>query len=473
MLKVKHVLKPAEKLLILFANEYFKSEAQRRLDPWKRRARQRVAECLRFAQSTISAVITAWNKNNDLTFGESEDLDAWEPDENYEASVRTFIHDCNLRMEPCTSKKVQKHLQDSTGMEVSRRTVRRWLKKLRFRFIKGESRSHYAESTAVAILRAEYLARKQTNTNARGNPRLPEVYLDESYVNQHHTSEKTWLGPNEQRVNQSGRGPRMVIIGAGVILMKNNRLHGEWVRDSLQLWQADRKKDHEDYHGNFDAPTFERWFTKLCVSLSEDYGPCRIHMDRASYHTRCVNPAPTTGWLKADISYWLWENCVYHELKMTKKELLEMVALHRQPKIFAAVKIAEENGGHEILYTPPYHPELQPIELIWGMVKNRIAADPAVSMSQLKIRLIDEFRDVTSTNWTKAYKHAQAFVANYAAAVDTADDAERSTNDCLSDSDLTECDDTDVAVDGAELLDGEGDGGDNDHQEEWREVWTL
>jgi transposase len=31
------------------------------------------------------------------------------------------------------------------------------------------------------------------------------------------------------------------------------------------------------------------------------------------------------------------------------------------------------NQGCDILRTPPYHPELQPIEQVWGMVKSKLA----------------------------------------------------------------------------------------------------
>ena len=29
--------------------------------------------------------------------------------------------------------------------------------------------------------------------------------------------------------------------------------------------------------------------------------------------------------------------------------------------------------GHEVIRTPPYHPELQPIEICWGVLKNEVA----------------------------------------------------------------------------------------------------
>jgi hypothetical protein len=123
--------------------------------------------------------------------------------------------------------------------------------------------------------------------------------------------------------------------------MKNNHLRGEWVEDSPQCWQSDRKNDHEDYHANFDAPTFEKWFTKLCKTLADTYGPSRIHMDRASYHCRCLNPAPTMSWLKDDITQWLWDNVIYNEPTMTKIQLIALANEHRQQKRLAAAEIGD------------------------------------------------------------------------------------------------------------------------------------
>jgi transposase len=43
-------------------------------------------------------------------------------------------------------------------------------------------------------------------------------------------------------------------------------------------------------------------------------------------------------------------------------------------------EIAAENG-HKIIRTPPYHPELQPIETCWGVVKNEIARNGDFTMA--------------------------------------------------------------------------------------------
>ena len=55
---------------------------------------------------------------------------------------------------------------------------------------------------------------------------------------------------------------------------------------------------------------------------------------------------------------------------MLKAELFELIRMHtsNQPKQCVCDEWAKEMG-HEVLRLPPYHCELNPIELIWGIMK--------------------------------------------------------------------------------------------------------
>jgi len=58
-------------------------------------------------------------------------------------------------------------------------------------------------------------------------------------------------------------------------------------------------------------------------------------------------------------------------------------------------KLAAEHGIL-ILRTPPYHPELQPIETCWAVVKNHVADNCDFKMSGLRNNLPEAFNKVTS-----------------------------------------------------------------------------
>ena len=53
-----------------------------------------------------------------------------------------------------------------------------------------------------------------------------------------------------------------------------------------------------------------------------------------------------------------------------------------------------KSQGHEVLRTPPYHPELQPIETCWGIVKNEVARNCDFTMANLVIQLDEAFEKV-------------------------------------------------------------------------------
>ena len=67
----------------------------------------------------------------------------------------------------------------------------------------------------------------------------------------------------------------------------------------------------------------------------------------------------------------------------------ELLAVCRQlcPKPAYALDRLAEAAGHQILRTPQYHPELQPIENCWAVVKNHCAAKCDYTMAGLRVHL--------------------------------------------------------------------------------------
>ncbi|OWZ07710.1 hypothetical protein PHMEG_00019867 [Phytophthora megakarya] len=159
-------------------------------------------------------------------------------------------------------------------------------------------------------------------------------------------------------------------------------------------------------------------------------------MDGASYHKRLTNPTPSESWLKADIRQWLADRgsvlyysqpkCIFnvflyleihYEEKDVISQLLVRVQPHRPTPMYAEQVIATKHD-HLVFFTPPYHPELQPIELMWELMKNHIAADPATNAKDLDKKVKDKFSKVSDENWTKYYRHVQKFEDEYATALD-------------------------------------------------------
>ena len=69
-------------------------------------------------------------------------------------------------------------------------------------------------------------------------------------------------------------------------------------------------------------------------------------------------------------------------------------------------EMAKEQG-HEVVRTPPYHPELQPIEICWGVVKNEVARNCKFTMKELEIQLDLAWKKVTPETCRKIIKQVR------------------------------------------------------------------
>ena len=55
-----------------------------------------------------------------------------------------------------------------------------------------------------------------------------------------------------------------------------------------------------------------------------------------------------------------------------KKALVNIVKAHKPPQQFTSEQLIRK-AGHDVLYLPPYHCQFNPIEPVWGIVKNDVA----------------------------------------------------------------------------------------------------
>ena len=73
---------------------------------------------------------------------------------------------------------------------------------------------------------------------------------------------------------------------------------------------------------------------------------------------------------KNEIRDWLSKNRVGFSSSMLRPELLKLAKAHKKTKKFHIDKYLESKG-HACLRLPPYHPQLNPIELVWAEIKLR------------------------------------------------------------------------------------------------------
>ena len=164
-----------------------------------------------------------------------------------------------------------------------------------------------------------------------------------------------------------------------------------WVCGAKVVFKSTKKTG--DYHGQMNWGLFKKWFTeKLLPNIPKK---SLIIMDNAPYHNTLSEhspPAPQSS--KKKIREWPEQNKIYYRKDCLKPELVEVLKKLIPEPIYAIDELAAAYG-HKVLRTPSYHPELQPIETCWGVVKNHIAKHCNFSIKNLIKQLDNGFRKVT------------------------------------------------------------------------------
>ena len=129
------------------------------------------------------------------------------------------------------------------------------------------------------------------------------------------------------------------------------------------------KKATGDYHDEMTAANFEEWFQdSLLPNLQSN---SLIVMDNAPYHSRKLKPVSTMSSTKQQMQDWLTAKGIVFPECSLKRELLQLIVASSPTPKYAVDEMAKA-AGHEIVRLPPYHWELNPIELAWSQVKRYI-----------------------------------------------------------------------------------------------------
>jgi len=300
--------------------------------------------------------------------------------------VREFIRSENLGGRRVSVDRVCKFMASEHGIDIPKMTMWRALNRWGFNHGEGRRRNSLKEQNRVILARREYLRAKLANRNSDGTLKRPEVYLDETYINKNHSCRFTWyLKEDGPLVNKpSGVGPRLILVHA---ITENG-----WVDGAQLVFEA--KKRTGDYHGQMNWDNFSKWFrTQLMPNITPN---SIIILDNAKYHNVLEDDVfPNKGNKKERMRQWLTRNGYPWTSDMLKPELFELCTRLASAPEYKLDQIAAEHGIL-ILRTPPYHPELQPIETCWAVVKNHMADNCDFTMAGLHKRLPEAFFKVTA-----------------------------------------------------------------------------
>ena len=136
-------------------------------------------------------------------------------------------------------------------------------------------------------------------------------------------------------------------------------------------------------------------------------------MDNASYHNVLIEDAfPKKSHSVKRLREWLSDNEIPWTVDMLKSELFDLCTRFSAKPEYLIDRIARKDG-HSILRTPPYHPELQPIETCWVVVKNHVAQRNDCTMKKVLILLEEGFSKVTEKTCEKLIKKANSKEDDY------------------------------------------------------------
>lgn len=307
-----------------------------------------------------------------------------------------------VRKEVPTLSKLLATLRKDINYDGSREHLRQLLKAIGFKYKKCQSsRKALLEKSNIAFKREQYLQIIMENRNLPEELRKEIIFLDESYIHSSYKLKKCWQSIDTEGVVQDiSKGKRWIIVHAG-----NEK---GFVPGALLIFSGTNKE--EDYHSEMNQHNFIKWVKeKLIPNLSES---SIIVMDNAPYHSVVKNKAPTSSTRVADIKQWLHDNNVPFDTKFTKPLLLNLVKKHKPAPIYEIDELLSE-FGHTVVRLPPYHCDLNPIELIWSLAKRKVASFNVGGATNIKALMEDAFNKISTDDWKRCCEHVKKIEKEY------------------------------------------------------------
>ncbi|CAF4940522.1 unnamed protein product [Pieris macdunnoughi] len=250
-------------------------------------------------------------------------------------------------------------------------------------------RDFLVQRPEIAAWRAKYLRRLKEN-DERGAEKKPVTFIDETWIHSHYTLSKCWQNSSDSsvRINHSP-GQRWIVVHAG---NENGFIQGAEL-----LYKC--KSTTGDYHDEMDASNFTKWIKEKLIPNLPPNGI--IVMDNAPYHSKQANKPPNFSARKNEMQTWLQEHNIKFDDKMTKRELYMLIQRNKPEKVYFIDEIFRAHG-HEVLRLPPYHCDLNPIEYVWNLMKQRVA-DKNIDQSEKDIERLTKaaIQSITPEDWKK------------------------------------------------------------------------
>jgi transposase len=395
-----------EKEMVVCVKRYFDKERELFLQNKPlcgKNSARRTALATNISEVSVWRILAEYHNQSTLSSPAPKGSTPYAVNENVKTICQDIIRSYNIRREHLSLRLLVGVLNDEYHIEVARETLRRCL--YRWHIVFGSVQRHTAlrERDYVVMARREYLLKKRRlNTSGR-----MLVYLDETFINKNASgSDTSWYcsdWKDDSRLDKSfgpyinkpaGKGARFIVLNA---MTKDG-----WLDGAHLVFQANRRTG--DYHGAMNEDNFTHWLTTQLLPNIADKAV--IIMDNAPYHNMFQNDnVPPLTSKKVILHQWLTENNIAFDKDCLRVQLLDLIAKHRPPRIFKLDDMLRHDPRYaarhiEILRTPQDHPELQPIEKCWAVMKQDIAQHCDFTLEGLRKNL--------AAAWAKITPHTMA-----------------------------------------------------------------
>jgi transposase len=290
------------------------------------------------------------------------------------------------------------------------------------------------------------------------------VYVDESYIHAHHASKKGWFQINDRDVIGDGDGKRLIILHAMTdsgLLAVSDSVASNWLSEPALTAELvfeevlEDGQDDSDYHNTITGAKFVAWLRNRLLPTFAELHPGKkmvLVLDNASYHK-----PRDESWVSSSKAQSKHE-LVHQMLDLGVSQLTaisdsrRVIPAHRfsaavsdggpsKDDLLTAVQrwldehpdhnrtVVEQlmsDAGHSLIYTPPFCPEVQPIELLWAQVKRYVAARSTHNRSMTEAREQTEqaFERITKMFCNSVVKHCHDWIDGFLA-TDEAEDLQQ------------------------------------------------
>ncbi|XP_033228885.1 uncharacterized protein LOC117180496 [Belonocnema kinseyi] len=269
---------------------------------------------------------------------------------------------------------------DDNLPNMSRSSLYRVLRELKFVKFKRQAHKIFTEKGGLIFWRRKYheLIRKYRRENRT------IYYLDE-----------TWLNVDDVC------SPPTVSANESIEIVLHISSEAGFVPGGLLFFKLTDNSYDKRNRNVMNGETFR--FEKILPLLSDN---CVIVMDNARYHSVKEEKLAKASWIKDEIRNWLSQKGLAYEDSMLKVELIQIVKMvkHYYDK-FVIDEIAKQSDKI-ILRLPPYHCDLNPIEMAWSLIKECVKTHSTTSKLPDVEKLLHEGIDhATPEHWKNFVRH--------------------------------------------------------------------